>query len=221
MTNEEAIAVLEEQSNFFRGFQHYFESKSVEISAEKLNAPKLAADRYRKLANAFDAGISALQSVGKDITVPTKDDHFPNITKMVPLTIEELRKMDGQPVWVQTPGIEKYGRWVIVAGVDTDNGQKTLYCQGDYTCRNYGKTWEAYAYPPAHIDREAWKPCADCKPHCAICANYGGWDRYGKPKVCKDCKEHLNFQADDNFCSYCGRPLTEEAWAELEKRLRG
>ena len=26
---------------------------------------------------------------------------------------------------------------------------------------------------------------------------------------------------DLNYCPKCGRPLTDEAWAELEKRLRG
>ena len=65
-----------------------------------------------------------------------------------PLTIEQLREMDGEPVWVQTPGIPQYGRWVIVAGIDTNDGQKTLYCQGDYTCRNYGQDWLAYRRPP-------------------------------------------------------------------------
>lgn len=64
------------------------------------------------------------------------------------LTLEELREMVGEPVWVQTPGIPQYGRWVIVAGVDTEYGQSTLYCQGDYTCRNYGRDWIAYRYPP-------------------------------------------------------------------------
>ena len=38
-----------------------------------------------------------------------------------PLTMEQLREMDGQPVWVQTPGIEKYGRWAIVAGVNIED----------------------------------------------------------------------------------------------------
>lgn len=65
-----------------------------------------------------------------------------------PLTLEQLREMDGEPVWVQTPGIPQYGRWVIVAGIDTNDGQKTLYCQGDYTCRNYGQDWLAYRRPP-------------------------------------------------------------------------
>ena len=65
-----------------------------------------------------------------------------------PLTLEQLREMDGEPVWVQSPGIPKYGRWVIVAGVNTKYGQRTLYCQGDYTCHNYGRDWIAYRHPP-------------------------------------------------------------------------
>ena len=64
------------------------------------------------------------------------------------LTIEQLREMVGEPVWVQTPGIPQYGRWVIVAGVDTEYWQSTLYCQGDYTCQNYGRDWLAYRRPP-------------------------------------------------------------------------
>ena len=64
------------------------------------------------------------------------------------LTLEELREMDGEPVWVQTPGIPKYGCWVIVAGVDKEYGQRTLYCPGGYTCRNYGRDWIAYRRPP-------------------------------------------------------------------------
>ena len=76
-------------------------------------------------------------------------DEMPTLTPPnEPLTLEELREMDGEPVWVQTPGIPKYGRWVIVAGVDTEDGQRTLYCQGDYTCRNYGRDWIAYRCPP-------------------------------------------------------------------------
>ncbi|WP_143436087.1 hypothetical protein [Intestinibacillus massiliensis] len=65
-----------------------------------------------------------------------------------PLTLEGLRGMDGEPVWVQSPGVPEYGRWAIVTGVDTEDGERTLYCQGDYTCRDYGKTWVAYRRPP-------------------------------------------------------------------------
>lgn len=53
----------------------------------------------------------------------------------------------------------------------------------------------AYAYPPARIDREKWELCMWCVPN----------GQFG-----------LN-----NYCSACGRPLTEEAWAELERRVCG
>ena len=49
------------------------------------------------------------------------------------------------------------------------------------------------AYPPAHIDREAWEPCYSCEPQLLMMGN--------------------------NYCGNCGRPLTEEAWDELEKRM--
>lgn len=80
---------------------------------------------------------------------------------------------------------------------------------------------KAVPYPPAHINREAWKPCDECKPSCKICANYNAWDRYGKPQVCDTCEDYSNFEPDDKYCSNCGRPMTEEAWKELEKRVRG
>lgn len=78
-----------------------------------------------------------------------------------------------------------------------------------------------YAYPPAHIDREAWKPCEHCKPKCRICANCSILGKCGEPQVCVDCKDYSNFYSDYNYCDYCGRPMTEEAWEELEKRVRG
>ena len=65
-----------------------------------------------------------------------------------PLTLAELREMRGEPVWVETPGQRKFGRWGIVCGADDDEYGKTLYLHGDYTCRNYGKTWLAYRRKP-------------------------------------------------------------------------
>lgn len=78
-----------------------------------------------------------------------------------------------------------------------------------------------YAYPPVHINREAWKPCEHCKPKCRICANCSILYKCGEPQDCADCKDYSNFYSDYNYCDYCGRPLTEEAWKELEKRVRG
>ena len=59
-----------------------------------------------------------------------------------PLTLDELRKMDGEPVWVQSPGVPEYGRWAIVEGV----GENCLFLRDDFTCHDYGKTWLAYRH---------------------------------------------------------------------------
>ena len=61
-----------------------------------------------------------------------------------PLTLDELRKMDGEPVWVQSPGVPEYGRWANVEGV----GENCLFLHDDFTCHDYGKTWLAYRQKP-------------------------------------------------------------------------
>ena len=61
-----------------------------------------------------------------------------------PLTLDELRQMDGEPVWVQSPGVPEYGRWAIVEGV----GENCLFLHDDFTCHEYGKTWLAYRQKP-------------------------------------------------------------------------
>ena len=61
-----------------------------------------------------------------------------------PLTIEELKQMKGEPVWVQGPGQPEYGRWAIVE----DAFGNSLYLLNDYTCHDIGKTWEAYRHKP-------------------------------------------------------------------------
>lgn len=73
---------------------------------------------------------------------------------------------------------------------------------------------------PAHIDWKAWEPCESCIS-CENCKNNGDYDPYeGSYGECGQCYGFSNFEPS-NFCRECGRPLTEEAQAELEKRLRG
>lgn len=66
-----------------------------------------------------------------------------------PLTLAELRQMDGEPVWVQSPGIPEYGRWAIVEGA----GGNCLFLHDDFTCHDYGKTWLAYRQKPEEDDK--------------------------------------------------------------------
>lgn len=168
---------------------------------------------YEQINEAIDMAISALRS-----------DHTGEAADMMPFTLEQLRGMNGKPVWiVESPD---WGHWELSEDAE------------DYLCDRdtdlYGLTypdpegkaglhklgWLAYAYPPAHIDREAWEPCESCMT-CDSCKNREGYNPYeGMLGDCGTCYKNSNYEPD-NFCRECGRPLTPEAWAELEKRLRG
>lgn len=130
-----------------------------------------------------------------------------------PLTLEQLREMDGQPVWGKSLINEKPGEWFILRVV---NMSKTWFIacagaeQGFGDKDTYGKTWLAYPYPPAHIDRGKWEYCLTCRDL-----------RYLPYEVCAGIKMPGGSEIGASFCPSCGRPLTEEAWAELERRLRG
>lgn len=164
-----------------------------------------------------------------------RSTHFADAGKMQPLNFEQLWKMDGQPVRIvcdeaakeTTPGFEPLEMIVLVEYIKTAGcvilrnnigGVSEYY--SDEELQQDGLT--AYAYHPAHIDREAWTECDRCK---------------GKENALDQFRSH-DFQIDGSeiyfhdtengwegeeihFCPWCGRPLTEEAWDELEKRLRG
>lgn len=154
----------------------------------------------------------------RDCAKDQEKDHFPDPKKMVPLTIEQLREMDGWPVWVEVLDLRfnEENQWAICNAeyqmMTLKDGFKLFFC-------GYESNWLAYAYPPAHIDREAWKPCGACK-------DGGITIHVPKFRAMAVCNQHMDHEAFDvtfrlKFCPWCGRPLTEEAWADLEKRLRG
>lgn len=122
----------------------------------------------------------------------------PNSRK--PLTLEELRKMVGKPVWIQRNDPPHDGKWDLVDCADTENPDKTLYTKSGVTYSEYGKYFTAYAYEPPLLDRSAWEPCGACKS--PVDLSY--WLGMGVV-----------------FCPHCGRPLNDAAWEMLEKRLEG
>lgn len=140
-----------------------------------------------------------------------KNDHSAEADKMVPLTLEQLREMGGQPYWhvgLQADSLEPH--WKILDPF-------VARCPEDY---GYGKRWIAYAYPTARIDREAWG-CELCKD-----AKFVSGIAYSEKQVDKDRACAVSFSdegadCDFYYCPNCGKPLTPEAWAELEKRLGG
>lgn len=162
-----------------------------------------------------------LSMLGDEGQTPTLTDHFPGLTKMVPLTVEELRGMDGQPVWIaESPD---WGHWELsedaedyLCDRDTDLYGLT-YPDPDGKAGLHKLGWVAYAYPPAHIDREAWEPCEECEER--NCDNCLYSEYLSSMEPCKSCYNAKKWKPIKKFCGECGRPLTEDAWAELEKRM--
>lgn len=129
-----------------------------------------------------------------------------------PLTLEELRKMDGKPVKVvcdesakeTTPGFKPLEMICLVefaksAGcvvLRNNVGGKSEYYNNEELEQD-GLT--VYQYEPLRLDRSAWEPCEVC----GVCG-------ITEALILKRKK----------FCAYCGRPLADAAWEMLERRIR-
>ena len=200
MTNEEAIKYTE---------KCIFATKDCIERHKKSGFPT---GEMQETLEYYEIILKSLKSVS--FLTAIQDNNFQNHTKMVPLTIEELREMDGKPVF-----LPKTNCWalatkdVFVMLLTFPDGEK---CSANDWYKQVGP---AYAYSFAHIDRAAWEPCGACKD---------GKITIHVPefRAMAACNQHMDHGAFDltlrlKFCPLCGRPLTEEAWAELEKRLRG
>ena len=141
-----------------------------------------------------------------------------------PLTLEQLREMDGKPVWIDTGN--QYSDW---GKVDFKRFRVWPFGQEDawWDFGHYGE-WKPYAYPPSHIDREAWEPCELCKGRRNPCTENNCYEKHGGNIDCSTtCKDRIKWDfivrniKFNKFCPNCGRPLTEEDWAMLEKKLTG
>ena len=130
---------------------------------------------------------------------------------MKPLTLEQLREMVDQPAYLYIYNTALDSGWHIIKAVTEDKiifrGWNTVYVP----VFSMGKRFDLYAYPPAHIDREAWT--AEWKEH------YKSGISAGTGYVCSACDMWNGRKSD--VCPSCGRAMTPEAWDELEKRLRG
>ena len=65
-----------------------------------------------------------------------------------PLTVDQLKEMVDEPVWVQPPKMPEHGRWGIVESAGEYDGDKVLWLHNDYTCHYLGKSWVAYKHKP-------------------------------------------------------------------------
>ena len=129
-----------------------------------------------------------------------------------PLSLEQLKQMDGKPVWC-----EDVERWAIVSVSDAGKWKDVPFALfekngGRFEWNVEDRELSLYSYPPAHIDRSEWTAeliYDDCEfnlPKCSACG-------------CRSKDAHYGHK--NNFCPKCGRAMTEKAWVELERRLRG
>lgn len=133
-----------------------------------------------------------------------------------PLTLEELRQMDGKPVYYKTAK-----QWFIVELNHPEFGDCVMNTSCQYIpLEQAARRNRFYAQEPIRIDRSTWEPCAECAPNCSWCKHYQETAK-SIPDICHECKHYSNYEPDYNFCCECGRPLTDAAWETLEKRLEG
>ena len=96
--------------------------------------------------------------------------------------------------------------------------QKCAYI--DSTRKEGHKIISLTALKRSSINREAWKPCEKCgELYCSMCKNR---NRALDQEPCFSCHSGSKWESSNhNFCDKCGRPLNEQAWEMLEKRLDG
>lgn len=152
-----------------------------------------------------------------------------------PLTLEQLRRMDGQPVRMEDlTGGTLWNQWIIFER-HTDDGFIPRG-GGYFGCDSYGVKWLAYAHSIAHIDREAWvsveerlpepnsgpywvakkKSSGEWQMRMALFCDYG----YAMPV---DAKTDVTWRDWDytKIVNVSHWMLLPKPPAELEKRLRG
>ena len=139
------------------------------------------------------------------------------------LTLEQLREMDGEPVYVHNlfPAKRKFEwQWALVCK-ERGNAEATTYT---YRFLDYGKTWIAYRRPPEggeinkitvvqHLGRledVALRPVSREQVEkvwtgCEKCHNQDNWPPW--------------IENGFVYCPKCGTPLTSWAWEKQMKRL--
>lgn len=122
-------------------------------------------EAYRTSANSWyrHTGFPWRLACGKIVThwmplpgLSDKDNNVPTKEQNEPLTIEQLREMDGEPVYV-VPANEysELGKWCVISIGDSDDYSCALVPGVEYWSwkfDGYGEQWLAYRRPPERQD---------------------------------------------------------------------
>ena len=177
-------------------------------------AGQKVSDYMREHANTpgkYVACMGIIGILGREEETPTLAGFVPDYGSG-PLTLEQLRERFGLPVFVVSKDERKF--WALVNRNSVyANNKDVFFLDGP----GYGTTWLAYPYPPARIDREKWELCEWCgsvgkTPDNWVCTLE---DENGHTVT----NQHIVVCVTANYCPSCGRPLTPEAWEELERRI--
>lgn len=134
-------------------------------------------DSLDKLLNAFQAAGTTTMADALALTMGS-------IPPNAPLTSEELRAMDGEPLWFVSTN-DGYGEWVIFQKLDVD--EVWTFCAVGGTRRydgDYGKDWLSYRRKP--------EPEADQSPR----------TRFSKIRACVT-PESMAFMLNCNERLFC------------------
>lgn len=109
--------------------------------------------------------------------------------------------------------LEKALQYFIIAVPESEEQAKAYFWarKALTALRSMQEAGEPISLPPAHIDRSKWT--AEWVNRMPI---LGAGDLETR---CNSCGNLVLYETD--FCPYCGKAMTEEAWAELKRRLRG
>ena len=127
-----------------------------------------------------------------------------------PLTLNQLRKMDGQPVWC-----EDVERWALVSVSDAGKWKGVPFALfvrdgGRFEWDIEDRNLSLYSYSPEQVGRERWSGCLICRGTKYM---YGdAVSGYGTREVRGGVVFH--------YCPMCGRPLSHEAWDEMDRMLK-
>ncbi len=207
MKVEEAIEILSNKRDLARKLQEGWENAEYCPPEGTVGSAGLFYNQHKEYADALDLAIVALRSMSEAGEL---------------LSLEQLKQMDGKPAyWLKDESwgiisVDSAGRW---AGKPFFRGRKQ---EANFEYDIESRNMEVYAYPPTHIDRSKWEGCKHCEKACWNCA-HNLLCCEENDEECNDCvnQSKWEFIAHQNYCPKCGRPLTEEAWAELERRLKG
>lgn len=110
------------------------------------------------IREARESGVTDLYLMDRDFVLSALREKQERMNPK-PLTLEEMREMNGEPVWTETIGLDRTGRWELitcetVCACPLEQKLRAVTWAGDvewYPLETYGKTWIAYRHKPQEV----------------------------------------------------------------------